>query len=42
MLGHSRPKDGVDALAYMPGIHAFLDVWPSKTWMAGLRPAMTP
>ena len=22
MLGHSRPKDGVASLAYVPGIHA--------------------
>ena len=24
MPGHSRPKDGVAALAYVPGIHALL------------------
>jgi hypothetical protein len=24
MPGHSRPKDGVATLAYVPGIHAFL------------------
>jgi hypothetical protein len=24
MPGHSRPKDGVASLAYVPGIHAFL------------------
>jgi hypothetical protein len=23
MAGHSRPKDGVASLAYVPGIHAF-------------------
>jgi hypothetical protein len=23
MPGHSRPKDGVASLAYVPGIHAF-------------------
>jgi hypothetical protein len=26
MPGHSRPKDGVASLAYVPGIHAFLSV----------------
>jgi hypothetical protein len=26
MLGHSRPKDGVAALAYGPGIHVFLRI----------------
>jgi hypothetical protein len=24
MAGHSRPKDGVATLAYVPAIHAFL------------------
>jgi hypothetical protein len=24
MPGHSRPKDGVASLAYVPGIHVFL------------------
>jgi hypothetical protein len=24
MAGHSRPKDGVASLAYVPAIHAFL------------------
>ena len=24
MPGHSRPKDGVATLAYVPGIHVFL------------------
>jgi hypothetical protein len=24
MVGHSRPKDGVAALAYVPAIHALL------------------
>ena len=26
MAGHSRPKDGVAALAYVPAIHAFLEL----------------
>jgi hypothetical protein len=26
MAGHSRPKDGVASLAYVPAIHAFLYV----------------
>jgi hypothetical protein len=26
MPGHSRPKDGVASLAYVPGIHALLGV----------------
>jgi hypothetical protein len=39
MPGHSRPKDGVASLAYVPGIHALLT--RSKTWMAGTSPAMT-
>jgi hypothetical protein len=37
--GHSRPKDGVASLAYVPGIHVFDAL--SKTWMAGTSPAMT-
>jgi hypothetical protein len=39
MPGHSRPKDGVASLAYVPGIHAF--GMAAKTWMAGTSPAMT-
>jgi hypothetical protein len=40
MPGHSRPKDGVASLAYVPGIHVFAH--QSKTWMAGTTsPAMT-
>ena len=38
MPAHSRPKDGVAALAYVAGIHALA---PSKAWMAGTSPAMT-
>jgi hypothetical protein len=40
MPGHSRPKDGVAPLAYVPGIHVFL-FSEAKTWMAGTSPAMT-
>jgi hypothetical protein len=39
MAGHSRPKDGVASLAYVPAIHAF--VLDAKTWMPGTRPGMT-
>jgi hypothetical protein len=42
MAGHSRPKDGVASLAYVPAIHVFLVLYQqSKTWMAGMKPAMT-
>jgi len=40
MPGHSRPKDGVASLAYVPGIHALLRN-KRKAWMAGTSPAMT-
>jgi hypothetical protein len=40
MAGHSRPKDGVAALAYVPAIHAF-PLSRSKAWMPGTRPGMT-
>ena len=41
MPGHSRSKNGVASLAYVPGIHDFnLGMW-QKTWMAGTSPAMT-
>jgi hypothetical protein len=39
MAGHSRPKDGVASLAYVPAIHVFRHV--AKTWMPGTRPGMT-
>jgi hypothetical protein len=40
MPGHSRSKNGVASLAYVPGIHVFFaDV--CKTWMAGINPIMT-
>ena len=36
MAGHSRSKNGVASLAYVPAIH----VLPAaKTWMPGLRRA---
>jgi hypothetical protein len=38
MAGHSRPKDGVASLAYVPAIQALL--W-NKAWMPGTRPGMT-
>jgi glutaconate CoA-transferase subunit B len=39
MPGHSRSKNGVASLAYVPGIHVFRR--GSRTWMAGTCPAMT-
>jgi hypothetical protein len=38
MAGHSRPKDGVASLAYVPAIHALAE---SETWMPDSRPGMT-
>jgi len=38
MAGHSRPKDGVASLAYVPAIHALHE---AKTWMPGTGPGMT-
>jgi hypothetical protein len=40
MAGHSRPKDGVASLAYVPAIHVF-NADGRKTWMPGTRPGMT-
>jgi hypothetical protein len=40
MPGHSRSKNGVASLAYVPGIHVFA-ARVHKTWMAGTSPAMT-
>jgi len=39
MAGHSRPKNGVASLAYVPAIHVLTS--RSKTWMLGTRPGMT-
>jgi hypothetical protein len=41
MAGHSRPKDGVCSLAYVPAIHAFAAALIFKAWMPGTRPGMT-
>jgi hypothetical protein len=41
MAGHSRPKDGVASLAYVPAIHVFDKREGRKTWMPGTRPGMT-
>ena len=43
MAGHSRSKNGVASLAYVPAIHAFLytERPEKKTWMPGTRPGMT-
>jgi hypothetical protein len=40
MPGHSRSKNGVASLAYVPGIHVFTRS-ETKSWMAGSSPAMT-
>src|SRR5947208_2531675 len=38
MAGHSRPKDGVASLAYVPAIHAVL---VAKAWMPATSAGMT-
>jgi len=38
MAWHSRSKNGVASLAYVPAIHDFLAA--SKTWMRGSSPRM--
>jgi hypothetical protein len=40
MAGHSRPKDGVATLAYVPAIHA-LTSSQSKAWMPATSAGMT-
>jgi hypothetical protein len=40
MAGHSRSKNGVASLAYVPAIHVLL-AQTLKTWMPGTRPGMT-
>jgi hypothetical protein len=40
MAGHSRLKDDVASLAYVPAIHDLLLI-ATKTWMPGTRPGMT-
>jgi hypothetical protein len=40
MAGHSRSKNGVASLAYVPAIHVFMRPG-MKTWMPGTRPGMT-
>jgi hypothetical protein len=41
MVGHSRSKNGVASLAYVPAIHVFGAETAAKTWMPGTRPGMT-
>src|SRR5580692_7694341 len=41
MAGHSRSKNGVASLAYVPAVHVFLPVSAEKTWMPGTSPGMT-
>jgi hypothetical protein len=40
MAGHSRSKNGVASLAYVPAIHVFGAPEAEKTWMPGTRPGM--
>jgi hypothetical protein len=40
MPGHSRSKNGVASLAFVPGIHVYVPA-KQKAWMAGTSPAMT-
>ena len=40
MPGHSRSKDGVASLAYVPAIHVF-GVEAVKTWMPATSAGMT-
>jgi hypothetical protein len=45
MAGHSRSKNGVASLAYVPAIHVFLDCAAAKTWMpafAGMTESYPP
>src|ERR1700685_769897 len=39
MAGHSRSKNGVASLAYVPAIHALLSAF--KTWMPATSAGMT-
>jgi hypothetical protein len=41
MAGHSRSKNGVASLAYVPAIHVFAYAIATKAWMPGTRPGMT-
>jgi hypothetical protein len=41
MAGHSRSKNGVASLAYVPAIHAFLCGKFVKTWMPATSAGMT-
>jgi hypothetical protein len=41
MAGHSRPKDGVASLAYVPAIHVFDFSNESKSWMPATSAGMT-
>ena len=42
MAGHSRSKNGVASLAYVPAIHALLPEKPEwKTWMPATGAGMT-
>jgi hypothetical protein len=40
MAGHSRSKNGVASLAYVPAIHVF-GASAQKAWMPGTSPGMT-
>jgi len=40
MAGHSRSKNGVASLAYVPAIRVFSPWMISKTWRLGIKPDM--
>jgi hypothetical protein len=41
MAGHSRSKNGVASLAYVPAIHVLFRVDADKTWMPATSAGMT-
>jgi hypothetical protein len=41
MAGHSRPKDGVASLAYVPAIHVLATRAGLKAWMPATSAGMT-
>ncbi|MGB3046099.1 MAG: hypothetical protein WBB98_23245 [Xanthobacteraceae bacterium] len=41
MAGHRRSENGVALLTYVPAKYGFSFWRISKTWMAGINPAMT-
>ena len=41
MAGHSRSKNGVASLAYVPAIHVFVLADADKAWMPATSAGMT-